>query len=206
MCSILDLLTVFVKCITNLKADGLCFLWSNSLAVVVEDSSSSCCVTVKVFPHMTTAVLKQQVSLKNVFFQFFIFAPWNPYHQVFSLSYLFYHHRCSLSMASTHGCSAGWLVSACAPTSALWPRMVFVRMVTQLSCTCCQPATLAWHSRPSSRTRRVPSSLVLHLCPSPRLPSFLPRQMALHHKIENLTPPCPRDSIPAATLVSEGIN
>lgn len=66
MCSILDLLTVFVKCITNLKADGLCFLWSNSLAVVVEDSSSSCCVTVKVFPHMTTAVLKQQVSLKNV--------------------------------------------------------------------------------------------------------------------------------------------
>ncbi|CAF97979.1 unnamed protein product [Tetraodon nigroviridis] len=34
-----------------------------SLAVVVEDSSSSCCVTMKVFPHMTTAALKQQVRL-----------------------------------------------------------------------------------------------------------------------------------------------
>lgn len=37
-------------------------IFDNSLAVVVEDSSSSCCVTVKVFPHMTTAALKQQVS------------------------------------------------------------------------------------------------------------------------------------------------
>ena len=36
---------------------------SDSLAVVVEDSSSSCCVTVKVFPHATIAALKQQVSL-----------------------------------------------------------------------------------------------------------------------------------------------
>lgn len=32
-----------------------------SLAVVVEDASSSCCVTVKVFPHTTIAALKQQV-------------------------------------------------------------------------------------------------------------------------------------------------
>ncbi|XP_061095023.1 ranBP-type and C3HC4-type zinc finger-containing protein 1 [Conger conger] len=32
-----------------------------SLAVVVEDASSSCCVTVKVFPHMNVASLKQQV-------------------------------------------------------------------------------------------------------------------------------------------------
>ncbi|KAK6293142.1 hypothetical protein J4Q44_G00366430 [Coregonus suidteri] len=31
-----------------------------SLAVVVEDSSSSCCVTVKVLPHTTIAILKQQ--------------------------------------------------------------------------------------------------------------------------------------------------
>ncbi|TWW71114.1 Zinc finger-containing protein 1 [Takifugu flavidus] len=38
-----------------------------SLAVVVEDSSSSCCVTVKVFPHMTTAALKQQVFLEYGF-------------------------------------------------------------------------------------------------------------------------------------------
>lgn len=37
----------------------------NSLAVIVEDSSSSCCVTVKVFPHMTTATLKQQVCLRE---------------------------------------------------------------------------------------------------------------------------------------------
>lgn len=41
-----------------------CWLVFDSLAVVVEDSSSSCCVTVKVFPHMTTAVLKQQVRLE----------------------------------------------------------------------------------------------------------------------------------------------
>lgn len=33
----------------------------SSLAVVVEDSSSSCCVTVKVMPHMTVSSLKQQV-------------------------------------------------------------------------------------------------------------------------------------------------
>ncbi|KAM7370000.1 hypothetical protein PAMP_011287 [Pampus punctatissimus] len=38
-----------------------------NLAVVVEDSSSSCCVTVKVFPHMTTAVLKQQMFLEYGF-------------------------------------------------------------------------------------------------------------------------------------------
>ncbi|KPP69555.1 hypothetical protein Z043_111681 [Scleropages formosus] len=34
-----------------------------NLAVVVEDSSSSCCVTVKVTPHITIASLKQQVFL-----------------------------------------------------------------------------------------------------------------------------------------------
>ncbi|XP_061568966.1 ranBP-type and C3HC4-type zinc finger-containing protein 1 [Cololabis saira] len=38
-----------------------------NLAVVVEDSSSSCCVTVKVFPHMTTASLKQQMFLEYGF-------------------------------------------------------------------------------------------------------------------------------------------
>ncbi|XP_046879964.1 ranBP-type and C3HC4-type zinc finger-containing protein 1 [Hypomesus transpacificus] len=38
-----------------------------SLAVVVEDSSSSCCVTVKVFPHATIAALKQQVFLEYGF-------------------------------------------------------------------------------------------------------------------------------------------
>lgn len=43
----------------------------NSLAVVVEDSSSSCCVTVKVFPHMTTAALKQQVGLTRFLFLIF---------------------------------------------------------------------------------------------------------------------------------------
>lgn len=40
------------------RLDLLC----SSLAVVVEDASSSCCVTVKVFPHTTVAALKQQVS------------------------------------------------------------------------------------------------------------------------------------------------
>lgn len=45
-----------------------CWLVFDSLAVVVEDSSSSCCVTVKVFPHMTTAVLKQQVRLEIAHF------------------------------------------------------------------------------------------------------------------------------------------
>ncbi|XP_066572211.1 ranBP-type and C3HC4-type zinc finger-containing protein 1 isoform X2 [Amia ocellicauda] len=34
-----------------------------NLKVAVEDASSSCCVTVKVFPHMTIASLKQQVFL-----------------------------------------------------------------------------------------------------------------------------------------------
>uniref|UniRef100_A0A3Q0QT78 RanBP-type and C3HC4-type zinc finger-containing protein 1 n=1 Tax=Amphilophus citrinellus TaxID=61819 RepID=A0A3Q0QT78_AMPCI len=38
-----------------------------NLAVIVEDSSSSCCVTVKVFPHMTTASLKQQMFLEYGF-------------------------------------------------------------------------------------------------------------------------------------------
>uniref|UniRef100_A0A147B3A1 RanBP-type and C3HC4-type zinc finger-containing protein 1 n=1 Tax=Fundulus heteroclitus TaxID=8078 RepID=A0A147B3A1_FUNHE len=38
-----------------------------SLAVMVEDSSSSCCITVKVFPHMTTASLKQQMFLEYGF-------------------------------------------------------------------------------------------------------------------------------------------
>ncbi|XP_036935237.1 ranBP-type and C3HC4-type zinc finger-containing protein 1 isoform X1 [Acanthopagrus latus] len=38
-----------------------------TLAVVVEDFSSSCCVTVKVFPHMTTAALKQQMFLEYGF-------------------------------------------------------------------------------------------------------------------------------------------
>uniref|UniRef100_A0AAZ3NU42 SHANK-associated RH domain interacting protein n=1 Tax=Oncorhynchus tshawytscha TaxID=74940 RepID=A0AAZ3NU42_ONCTS len=37
------------------------------LAVAVEDISSSCCVTVKVFPHMTVAALKQQVFLEYGF-------------------------------------------------------------------------------------------------------------------------------------------
>ncbi|CAB1317382.1 unnamed protein product [Coregonus sp. 'balchen'] len=38
-----------------------------SLSVAVEDISSSCCVTVKVFPHMTVAALKQQVFLEYGF-------------------------------------------------------------------------------------------------------------------------------------------
>ncbi|XP_026148075.1 ranBP-type and C3HC4-type zinc finger-containing protein 1 [Mastacembelus armatus] len=38
-----------------------------NLTVVVEDSSSSCCVTVKVFQHMTTAALKQQMFLEYGF-------------------------------------------------------------------------------------------------------------------------------------------
>lgn len=38
-----------------------------NLSVVVEDVSSSCCVTVKVFPYMTVAALKQQVFLEYGF-------------------------------------------------------------------------------------------------------------------------------------------
>lgn len=38
-----------------------------NLAVVVEDCTSSCCMTVKVFPHMTTATLKQQMFLEYGF-------------------------------------------------------------------------------------------------------------------------------------------
>ena len=65
---------------------------SDSLAVVVEDSSSSCCVTVKVFPHATIAALKQQVSLtvtilcQQVFqpcFDLFHSQHWSPGCEVF---------------------------------------------------------------------------------------------------------------------------
>lgn len=38
----------------------------NSLVVVVEDSTSSCCITVKVFPQMTTESLKQQVYFRHL--------------------------------------------------------------------------------------------------------------------------------------------
>lgn len=38
-----------------------------SLAVVVEDASSSCCVTVKILPHMTVSSLKQQMFLEYGF-------------------------------------------------------------------------------------------------------------------------------------------
>ncbi|CAL1596838.1 unnamed protein product [Knipowitschia caucasica] len=38
-----------------------------NLAVVVEDSASSCCVTVRVLPHMPTAALKQQMFLEYGF-------------------------------------------------------------------------------------------------------------------------------------------
>uniref|UniRef100_A0A3P9LA94 RanBP-type and C3HC4-type zinc finger-containing protein 1 n=1 Tax=Oryzias latipes TaxID=8090 RepID=A0A3P9LA94_ORYLA len=38
-----------------------------SLVVVVEDSTSSCCITVKVFPQMTTESLKQQMFLEYGF-------------------------------------------------------------------------------------------------------------------------------------------
>ncbi|CAL8311543.1 unnamed protein product [Merluccius merluccius] len=37
------------------------------LTVIVEDCSSSCCVTIKVFPHATVAALKQQVFLEYGF-------------------------------------------------------------------------------------------------------------------------------------------
>lgn len=37
-----------------------------SLAVVVEDSSSSCCVTVKVFPHTTIDLLLEYCSLNSL--------------------------------------------------------------------------------------------------------------------------------------------
>ncbi|XP_016386242.1 ranBP-type and C3HC4-type zinc finger-containing protein 1-like isoform X2 [Sinocyclocheilus rhinocerous] len=40
-----------------------------SLAVVVEDASSSCCVTVKVFPHSTIGALKQQARLSRGLYQ-----------------------------------------------------------------------------------------------------------------------------------------
>ncbi|XP_016135459.1 ranBP-type and C3HC4-type zinc finger-containing protein 1 isoform X2 [Sinocyclocheilus grahami] len=40
-----------------------------SLAVVVEDASSSCCVTVKVFPHSTIGALKQQACLSRGLYQ-----------------------------------------------------------------------------------------------------------------------------------------
>ncbi|XP_061776535.1 ranBP-type and C3HC4-type zinc finger-containing protein 1-like [Nerophis ophidion] len=47
---------------TNYTASG-----EISLTVVVEDVSSSCCFTVKVFPYMTVAALKQQVFVEYSF-------------------------------------------------------------------------------------------------------------------------------------------
>lgn len=122
------------------------------------------------------------------------------------LPFIFYHLRCFSSMAFTHGCSAGWLASACAPTSALSAHTASVRMVTRPSCTSCQPVMLAWRSKFSSRTRRVPFSSVLHHCHSPPLPCLLPLQMAPHLRTGGHTPPCPQNCIPAAALVSEGVS
>lgn len=48
-----------------------------SLSVVVEDVSSSCCVTVKVFPFMTVAALKQQVWERRLFIMTVSF--WSPF-------------------------------------------------------------------------------------------------------------------------------
>ncbi|TTG32350.1 RanBP-type and C3HC4-type zinc finger-containing protein 1 [Bagarius yarrelli] len=45
--------------------DDGAFCLSSSLSVVFEDASSSCCVTVKVFPHTTVAALKQQTLVKS---------------------------------------------------------------------------------------------------------------------------------------------
>lgn len=109
-------------------------------------------------------------------------------------------------MAFTHGCSDGWLASACVLTSALLPHMVFGRMVTQPSCTSCQHVMLAWRSKSSSRTRRVPFFSVLHHCRYPPLNSLLPLQTAPHLRTGDLTRLCLLDSTPATTLVSDGIN
>lgn len=60
---LLDFRKQFLKVCNGVNKHHGHWLLFDSLAVVVEDSSSSCCVTVKVFPHMTTAALKQQVGL-----------------------------------------------------------------------------------------------------------------------------------------------
>lgn len=72
-----------------------------SLSVVVEDVSSSCCVTVKVFPYMTVAALKQQVKPYH-HYGFKTFAVTS----ATALTLLFF-HRCFLSMVSTLVSSAG---------------------------------------------------------------------------------------------------
>ena len=184
--------------------------YSNSLAVVVEDSSSSCCVTVKVFPHMTTTALKQQVSLFQTFSLFHHSVIYISLSSVITLTCLLLFIlsllRCFLSTASTRGCSAGWSASACAATSALWPRTAFVRTATRLSCTSCQPDTSTWHTKCCSRTRRAPFSSRLPHCRCPSLPSHIPLPTAPHLRTGGHTLPCPRDSIRAATLVSGGFN
>lgn len=105
-------------------------------------------------------------------------------------------------MAFTHGCSAGWLASVCALTSARWPRTGSTGTATQPSCTSWLPVTLACPLRFSSGTRRAPCSYLLRLW-RPRLsPRMRPLQTALHLWSRGLMPPCHQDSTPAASIVS----
>lgn len=82
---------------------------------------------------------------------------------------------------------------------------MFVSTVTQPSCTSCQPATLAWPRRPSSRIRRASSSSALHLSLLQTRHSLLPLQMAPHLRTGGLTPHFLLDSVPILTLVRCGL-
>lgn len=77
---------------------------SCSLSVVVEDVSSSACVTVKVFPYMTVAALKQQVrnipTQKCTCISFFHFHCTNSQRSLWAF-------RCFSSTVFTPGCSGG---------------------------------------------------------------------------------------------------
>lgn len=119
---------------------------------------------------------------------------------------VFCYLRCSLSMAFTHGCSAGWSASVCAPISALWPRTAFIRMAIRLSCTSCRPVKFVWPNKLSSRTRSVPFFSILPFCLPPITPSPLPLQTAPRLWTGGLTAPYLLDSIPTAVLVSDVIN
>lgn len=157
---------------------------------------------------MTTAALKQQVShkkeskhtcqskKKNTQSNCAQHLKWHSFYDFSSTS------RCLKTMAFTHGCSAGWLASVCALTSARWLHTGCVKTGTRPSCTSWLPDTLACRLKFSCRTRRALCSYLLRLW-RPRLsPRTWPLQTVLHLWSRGLMPPCHRDFTPAASMVS----
>lgn len=98
--------------------------------------------------------------------------------------------RCFSSTASIPACSAGWSVSACAPSRGRWPPTGCRRTAIQRTCTWSLPDKPGSPASCSSRTWRAPSS-----------PHLSRQATAPHPKTGGDTAPCPRGS-PTTTRVS----